>query len=130
MAAPRTGGPPVLLATQGSGHGTVVLADDAHVYWGQFYGRVARVPKAGGAVEEVANLVRTFALAQDDEYLYAADYDPEGAVHVVRIPKAGGPPQALARTSRSADIRGIAVDDEHVYWTDASARALWRAPKR
>lgn len=57
------------------------------------------------------------AIALDDTYVYWSSLLREPVPAVLRAPKAGGPVEVLA-SDGLVDMRGLALDDGHVYWVN------------
>ena len=73
------GTPSTLVAAQGSYVGGAIAVDDTHVYWtdttGSSDGRVRRVPKAGGAIDDLAlGLLGPGAVNLSASHVYWSDY--------------------------------------------------------
>ena len=114
------------LATGGAG--AVSLAVDAtHVYWvSQSSSGVTRVPRGGGAVEDVGFVVAPEGIALDDTWVYVGQDLVSGVVH--RLDPGGGglgPPVATAQDHP----RHIAVDDGAVYWTNSDDGTVYKLDK-
>jgi len=90
--------------------GPMMIAVDAdHVYWTELQGRVKKVPKAGGSVTQLAEGAGgAIAVTAVGVFLAAGEA-------VVKVALEGGPALELAKSQRS---RGIAADEQFVYWTD------------
>lgn len=115
---------------------TAIAADATHVYWvshGSVSGpspmvgpkaQLRRVPKSGGAPENLAAVPTThrIVLAGDDVYLLVGDHFGMG--QVLRVPRAGGAPVELATAGDNP--YDMALDDTHVYWI---AQGPFETPK-
>lgn len=105
-----------------------IAVDGAGIYW-----------TSGGS-----DMVQTLPFAGDVPVLLAQAGNPLGIVvhagvvhytdtydklsdleHVVRVPLPAGPPQIVGST---LGAWMVAVDDDHVYWTDPASSAVWTAP--
>jgi len=125
MKAPLDGdgGQTVTLATVNSGAGAAGVAVDAvSLYWTNLdYGTVEAVPIGGGSATTLASgLTSPILITLDAQNVYVPCGD--GTIHA--IPKAGGDGGAgnVIVSGQGADsISGIAVDSQHVYWSNNAA---------
>ncbi len=119
----------VLAGPQQSPYGIAVAPQ--HVYWGVFLenGFVGRVPVLGGPVETwVGSCAKPRDLAvQGDSLIWAEAGQlidpPEGGVYQ-RVLSGSEPPVTLAVGDFAAT--SVEVDDDYVYWVDATAGAVMR----
>lgn len=105
---------PVAIATGVMRPGYLRL-DATHVYVVERGGRrIFRVPKSGGALQEVANLdVDLLGLALDATHVYF----PAGGI-IRRVPLAGGAPQAVVTSTLVVDAL---VDKGDLFWAEYAA---------
>lgn len=129
-AACHPGDAPVMLAAGKPGP-TALAIDEAFAYFwvsGELScdssGVLGRVPKAGGAIEELGHTVRAVtALAVDEERLYWTD-DPStsAASRTIRdtlvyaMPKAGGAPVELQMPDGAQGAVSLVLDSARVYY--------------
>lgn len=114
---PKAGGPKTIVLKAGNTLGDFVL-DAKHVYavveGAGSFGRIVRAPLAGGPIEEMlgGEFDYVTTLATDATHVYAA-----AGARVVRFPKSGAftAPEVIA--DGQEDARGIALDDDNVYWS-------------
>ncbi|KYF66934.1 hypothetical protein BE11_01430 [Sorangium cellulosum] len=129
MRAPIAGGAPVLVAESCPTAGLAVSATG--VYWtcspstGVEHAvptGVYSAPLGGGtpALLSTAGLEDPVGLALDATSIYVGDN-----YAVMKLPIHGGAAQELARGSGSRRVR---VDETHVYWTNADASSIRKAP--
>jgi hypothetical protein len=105
-----------------------VAADSQHAYWVTKRGSVARIPKAGGAVELMATAPgQPNVLALDGTDVYFLSSGPAGEGQVLRMPKSGGNPVVLA--GGQFEPNAIALDDNAVYWTNFGDGSVHSVPK-
>lgn len=107
-----------------------LAVDEAHVYWQDYVELMAspggsaiyRAPRGGGDPERVVvNGGLAFAVHRGSVYTFRGGT-------IVRADERGEAPVAPC----AEDVRGIAVDDDFVYWTEADERgalALHLAPR-
>ncbi len=133
MKAPLDGdgGQTVTLATVNSGAGAAgVAVDGVNLYWTNLnYGTVEAVPIGGGSATTLASgLTFPILITLDAQNVYVPCGD--GTIHA--IPKAGGDGGAgdIIVSGQGADsISGIAVDAQHVYWSNNAADGgIFEAP--
>lgn len=91
-----------------------IAVDGEYAYYAH-RGGVARVRKSGGTPELLARGAFAFRIAVDASHLYYTEYSNETAGRVMRLPKAGGPPQELISGLRGT--HAIAIDAMNVYVT-------------
>lgn len=139
-AMPATGGAATVLATI-PGYVAALALDGADLYFtaggcnigGPPTGLVARMPKAGGAVEMLASAETCpQSIAVRDGVVYwSSDDDMASGGGVIRmVPAAGGVPQTLVENT--GRVAGIAVDATRVYWSAhmrAPCGGVWSAPR-
>ncbi|MDI3287352.1 serine/threonine-protein kinase [Polyangium sp. 15x6] len=103
-----------------------VAIDEAHVYWTNQGGTVARMRREGGTPEELASgQPWPQGIALDQTHVYWVN---QSGGSVMRVAKAGGEEQVLAMSA--VGLEGIAVDDMHVYWTSPEEGRVLRIPKQ
>jgi hypothetical protein len=124
---PLAGGPEELVAP-GPNDLTSLIVGPTHIYLATFGGKIGRVPLDGGPVELLSTSER-FArgLALDGDVLYWAA-GPEGAADgLIRRLRPGGSPETFAAGQGKPD--SIVVAGDGVYWIDAQAGTVLRAPR-
>lgn len=130
---PVGGGTPEYLTDAGA---VVVTLDETHVYFslGQSNGAVARVPKAGGAAQNLALASSPTHVAVDATHLYWVDR--AGSLRALsRVPKAGGDAEILVPEVPGLPERVIVIGDEvflSVDWPEGTTGprgAILRIPK-
>lgn len=107
-------GPAVLATAQDRPRGIALFGD--HVYWVTAGGAVMRVPRTGGAAEELGRGTSLVSVAVDASGVFFTD---EGAGTIGRVPLAGGPVAILA--SGETSPWGIALDGTYAYYTTSTA---------
>ena len=117
--APRSP-PPVALAETGPG-ARDLLVDATHVYWADDTA-ITRVARSGGPPEV---LVRPSGPAHRLElaagHVYWTSAEPPV---IARVPVTGGEEDVLIQLpAGGGGARGLAVDEEHVYWTERTTVA-------
>lgn len=129
--APKTGGMPLVLATDDAERpAAAIVTDSVNAYWISSAeipdkpdpghgGKIMVVPKKGGTATLLADdadgIYGVVALAGDDVYYTHNDYSPSSPkTWVARVPKSGGTPVAIKQQSGSTSA--LAVDATHVYW--------------
>jgi hypothetical protein len=97
------------------GEAVSLVADATHLYIGMYDGRILRIAKSGGTIEELTGRDEATLpnLAVDGTHVYWASL---GMGEVGRVPKAGGAVEILARALTRP--QQIALDDEAVYWAE------------
>jgi len=107
---PVGGGTPEYLTDAGA---VVVTLDETHVYFSlaQSNGAVARVPKAGGAVQNLALATSPTHVAVDATHLYWVDR-AGSPLALSRVPKAGGDAEILVSDVPERPERVIVIGDE------------------
>jgi hypothetical protein len=124
---------------------TDIAVDATHIYWisqgsrsdglapWRPDGRLARVPKGGGAVEVLAQgLAGPYSLELDATHVYftiagGTDPPPTAGFGIRRVPKAGGAVEVVER-ERAATY--LALDQDFVYFTEtAETGGVRRVPK-
>ncbi|HEY3802680.1 MAG TPA: hypothetical protein VGL61_08720 [Kofleriaceae bacterium] len=125
---PLAGGAPTVLASGLSTVGAIAI-DDTNVYWTDMFGAVASVPIAGGTVKTL--VPAQYALPPntilDDSPVGIAVID--GTVYWASTPLDGSSPSTIDSVSIDGGTpaviatpattpRGIAVDDQFVYWSE------------
>ncbi len=138
VAVPLAGGPVTILAIDQiqNPQSGAIDADATHVYWigeSSGAGYVARVPRAGGAVEVLlqnqGNFNDPVDMSLDGNFIYWSEGDGANNGRVRRMAKSGGPVLNIAVNTRA---KGIVVNATHVYWTVSAAAGMgkvMRAPK-
>lgn len=137
----------ILVNDAGSGGGIAI--DDTHLYWGRrdansTNNQIWRIAKDGvGGAQLVANLANgdnTYfirSLAVDDTYVFWTEgkqgnevIDQPGVGAIRRSIKGGGAILTLADSGDGTqNPTGIALDDTHVYWTEADTARARRVSK-
>lgn len=127
---PKSGGPVFVLA-QGGDAPRRLAVDASWVYWtegGPFglieaFGRVARVPANGGAVETVVAGVNSDVppITVSDTYVFVAD-----GFRIKRIPVLGGPIETVAEGDFY--ITSLVTDGVHVYWVEDPLSTVRKTP--
>jgi hypothetical protein len=119
---------PIPIAT-GQGNVGGLVIDETHVYWTSLTSNVvARVPKAGGAVQVLAqspNVSLAPSLAVSKDHVYWGNDDFTNTV-VNRCPLTGcgaNAPEKIADADRPI---GLAVNSTHVYWCDRNTARIER----
>ena len=118
MKVSKAGGPPTVVFPRTLAEQLVV--DDANVYWTTGDGTAIRVgPKTGGVSTVLARTADVPGpLCADASNLYVGSMS-----RIMKVPKAGGTPVALADAQLGAQgvgaegVHAIAVDETNVYWT-------------
>ncbi len=129
----KDGGDVVTLAS-GQTFPLYIALDDARVYWSDpFAATVSSVAKDGGEVTILASdqvSVRKVAVDADSTastVYFAGGRGDVGETAFVRcVPASGGAVRDLWERPGTIPL-DLALDDEHVFWTDFSA--VWRMPK-
>jgi hypothetical protein len=135
----KTGGPIVDVVTDPCHASDAIALDDTYVYWARGdtgagcpgAGVIARAPKAGGAIEVLANgLAFPYGdgLAIDDQnvYMVASVEGAQDGPYLVAIPKAGG---AMVQLGGPLAAGSPVLDGQNVYWlTGTSAAPLPMVP--
>lgn len=107
-----------------------LAVDDAYVYWGSADQVLFRC-KIGGCANAPTVLGETprppkFLMVDATHLYWVTDHDGDATVQ--RMPKEGGPVQALIRPGELGQVNSIALDDDDVY-TATSSGKIWRMPK-
>jgi hypothetical protein len=157
MTAPRAGGPATkLFEGAGASSGGLAVGDDG-AYLAMVTdpadvsatsGALIKVPRTGAPVTLAGALAFPTSVTVDGDFVYWVNrgqyqHNENGAFSgdtaggsVVRVARAGGPPETLA--AGLANARALAVDDERIYFIaetalapdeDRSNSALWSCPK-
>jgi len=108
-----------------------VAVDGTHVYWanwsGGASGSVSRVPKAGGAVQRLAeDEAGPQYVAVDETHVYWNNHGDGPKQGIRRLAKTGGTIELL---SAGGNPSGIALDASHVYWAEWNAGTVNRRLK-
>lgn len=114
---------PIPLAT-GQGEVWGVALDERNVYFTSFTGGfVARVPKAGGAVERIASTGAFLArkVAVNASHVYWTSDDSPGAISRCLLTGCVGAPEVLATPQRPL---GLALDATIFFWADRNSTEL------
>jgi hypothetical protein len=110
--------------TDGSFRG---IAIDDKIY-ATFRDRILAVDKTTGATTTLVTALNgttsRVGLVVDDKYVYFAH--AEGGV-VARVPKSGGTVEPLAKNQGAP--MGIALDANHVYWSNTVDGSIWRVAR-
>lgn len=105
--------------------------DAQSLYWVQESstdGSIMKMPLAGGAPATIAKgIVQPDSLRIDDGFAYWIAYGDQGGIH--RTSLAGGAVADLVTAPVPIPFRGLALDANYVYYTDAPAGAVRRVPK-
>ncbi len=133
--ASKTGGAATWLATDPTYYLTRLATDGDYVYWAQYNGpEIKRVPVEGGDVEIVSTVPISGATADFGAIVVDANtadafwstFEPTaGGAGIWMADTYGADPEAQ-RVAETTGSLGVAVDDEHVYWTDCSAGVVQR----
>ncbi len=103
----------------------LVTLHGGHVYFSErTVGRVARVPKAGGAVQVLGSSPYPSKVAVTQDWVFWTDFNTIGTVY--RVPNEDPPDGGGASTIFAASqpgVFGIVADEQYVYWI-ASAGSL------
>lgn len=123
--APRWLGGTVEVVLRGEHRPATIAVDDSGMYW--------LTPTAVRALPRGHARPRTLAPAEDPRNLVldaAAVYWRDDRC-VRRVPKSGAARDEVLVSSQAAHIAGLAVDAEHLYWSEdrGAGGALLRAPK-
>lgn len=114
--APVSGGEPRQLLAATKPSATALVGDEVSVYWFTPVrgGELTTIPRQGGVVRIMARAVGSLrGLTSHGAFLYGIN-TTSGALQ--RWPKAGGTAETLVSDGLQ-DAFGLAVDDDHVYWT-------------
>jgi hypothetical protein len=110
LQIPKIGGTAQTLATGQSIAGAIAL-DPIFIYWASsgvmpdWRGGVFRLPRTGGPIQQLAELVRASGLYVDDLYAYTgAGTSATLAGGMIRLPLAGGPPLVLSSAGGSSIV--------------------------
>jgi hypothetical protein len=109
-SVPKTGGAASLVVSLVSAY--YIVADEDFVYWTDSRS-VFRAPASGGAAQQLYQPTAVYTLALDGGNLYFVSYSNNGGILVG--PAGGG---SLTRLGGINPTGGLAVDAQHVYWTD------------
>jgi hypothetical protein len=120
MSASRNGGAATKLCDVEMAKPELTV-DDTYVYFADFTAptTVKRVPKAGGAVENVKVNTVPASLQNDAASLYYLDRASTGLERVLVLAKAGGDPTELVQ-----DAAAFFVEDRYVYFSAVSAMTM------
>ncbi|CAN5857213.1 hypothetical protein BH11MYX4_BH11MYX4_31710 [soil metagenome] len=95
-----------------------VVTDATWVYWLDVTSHLARVPKAGGKVESLADTsAMPYELALAGDHLYFTDVPDE---RIVRLPTSGGTVEGVTPATKEEwrDIQHFVVDGPRITWVD------------
>lgn len=135
MKMPLVGGEPVTLASSLGSPRSLTL-DATHLYWANVGTLDTSKPSADGSIMMLpmsGGVPTTLASAQDDPRNIVVDrssvyWGTSTAIMKVALP--GGTPTILVS---GAERPCLAVDDAHVYWTNAlsstSGGSVWKVPR-
>jgi hypothetical protein len=117
VRVPVGGGAAVKLVTEVANLGPIqrVVVDATHIYVLEFFGKLQRMPRAGGPLAMVAQSQDINAdLAVDDGRAYIATSNDD--FKILSAPKGGGPMSLIGHADAPF---GIAVDGPYLYWVNA-----------
>ncbi len=107
-----------------------IAVQDDQLYWNEGgdigaiegFGRIARIPLAGGPVTTLAAGVSVTRppIAVDDTHVYIAD-----RFRIKKVPVCGGPPETVV--AADFEIKDLAVDGGALYWTEEPFCAVKKA---
>ncbi len=123
------GGGPVTVLASNQGYLVGIATDGHFVYWASTTGlytdsetgSISRVSRDGGVVELLASqATETLNLGLDGSYVYwTASGHTAGSGSLSKVPIDGSQPPNVLIAGLDFPF-GIAVDSQHVYWTEAS----------
>jgi hypothetical protein len=145
---PAAGGALQILVNDAGSNGGIAI-DDTHLFWGRRdansnNNQIWRIAKDGvGGAQLVANIANgdniyfIRSLAVDDTHVFWTEgkqgnevIDQPGQGAIKRSPKGGGAILTLADSGDGIqNPKGIALDDDHVYWTEADTARARRVSK-
>lgn len=103
-----------------------LAADATHVYWAsQSSGSLRKVPRGGGASQELGFVFAADGIALDATHVYVGEDSNPGSVR--RCAKDGSGCVPIA--TMQAAPRGVAVDATHVYWTNSADDTVYKLAK-
>jgi hypothetical protein len=120
----KTGGP-VFIIVQGLDTPLRVGGDADSVYWAEgferssnYYGRIARIPPGGGAVESVVSGLASDSppITVSDTHVFIADWN-----RIRRVSLSGGFIENVALLNNSSNynsISNLVTDGDYVYWVE------------
>jgi hypothetical protein len=128
MRMPIEGGTPTVVFKGGEKYipdTFFLILDDRYAYFS--VGSLVRVPKDGGALEEISIAGMPTEFVMDNENYYWYPFVGEGmpAAPFYSIPKKGGTAQAITDPRPSAN--GLCIDDRFIYWIQTTG--IYRKPK-
>jgi hypothetical protein len=101
----------------GHPHIGVVTTDDTYVYWtessGAANGEIYRMPKCGGAIDDLFTCADPFVIALDDTYIYCGNFSGS----LLRAGKDGSNPTVITGTD-GYPIDGFSRDGTTLYYSD------------
>jgi hypothetical protein len=129
-SVPKSGGAPNPIAT-GENWPFEVTLTASHLYWTQLANNAAlrRAPLAGGPAETVlGGLANPTAVTNDGTNLYLAVLgNGANKSQIFSIAIASGASSLIA--DAQAQPRGLAVDEQHLYWTNGGNGTVMRIAK-
>ena len=114
------------LSELGSEFASLTL-DANNLYWSSS-GNLLKMPRDGGPVTTLVqsgdiDYGEPYQIVSDGQFVYfsnSAGADPA----IQRVPIEGGVPVSLAALPPGTSVRGIAVDQESIYWTEPSSGTI------
>jgi hypothetical protein len=111
-----------------------VAADQSFVYWldNNFgpNGRIGRAPLGGGASNEsfISGIGTNEGMAVDPSYIYWTNWTND-TLGIGRAPVGGGTPEPgfIPNLTTANPPRGVAVNSQYVFWSDADLARIGRA---
>jgi hypothetical protein len=125
---PLTGGAAIVIATSPAAGARDLRTDGTRLYWIDG-GGIRSAPVGGGAVTTLFNDAFVGRLSLDDSFVYFGE-----EFLIMRIPKAGGPPQTIVRTNGRVSALHVDGAIGSVFWGEKtggvfSARTSLDAPR-
>jgi hypothetical protein len=128
MSAPLVGGMQPATVAVGMRHPGGVAVDAMNAYWPIFSG-ILKAPIGGGTPGTIASSTDGTAIVVNGGSVYWTAW-AAGTATLASVPMDGdgGAPVILASETSTAAPLGLAVDPDHVYWTDAANGTVMRVP--